>query len=82
MKNLKITTESDDLELKRLLVNRRKRMYLNILRRFEERNKKAIVSDEMLIAFKNCYNDFVFEDAKEEYLKIKMEELNGSKEKI
>lgn len=67
---------NDDLELKRILVNRRKRMFCNILRHFEERNRKGIVSNEMLAEFKSAYNAFVFEDAKEEYLKIKAEVLN------
>lgn len=78
MMSLKTNAESDDLDLKRLLVNRRKKMFYNILKRFKERNIIGVVPDEMLNAFKNSYNEFVFEDAKEEYLKIKMEGINGS----
>lgn len=66
-----------DLELKRRLINTRKKMYCNILKRFKEQNRIGVVSDELLTAFKNCYNDFVFEDAKEEYLKIKKDGING-----
>lgn len=67
---------SDDMELKRLLVNRRKKMFGNILKHFSEKNAVGVVSDETLEKFRNSYNAFVFDDAKEEYLKIKMEDLN------
>lgn len=43
---------NDDLELKRILVNRRKRMFCNILRHFEERNRKGIVRTKCWLSLK------------------------------
>lgn len=71
---------NNDLELKKMLVNRRKRLYCNLVAHLKRANARGAVSNEMLNAFRSCYNDFVFEEAKKEYLSLKMKSIADRKD--
>jgi hypothetical protein len=63
--------ESDD-DLKRSFINRQKRLFNNIYNQLKIANEKGILSNEQLEAYKNSYNEIVYDDAKKAYIAYKL----------
>lgn len=65
---------NDDIELKKVFVNRQKRLFNNILGHLEEAKVKGIMSEESIQQFRNHYNEIVYEDAKKAYFEYKLKQ--------
>jgi len=72
MMNLIPMSELPDQELKKIFVNRQKRLYTNLLRQLKVANEKGILSNEELEQFKSSQNEIVFDDAKKFYVEYKL----------
>ncbi len=61
---------SDD-DYKRMLINRNKRLYNNILKQLQIGRENGVVSKKEVEQYKSNYNEIVIESAKKEYFKNK-----------
>lgn len=66
-------SELPDQELKKVFINRQKKLFANILNQLKIANEKGILSREQVEQYKSKQNEIVFDDAKKAYFEYKLQ---------
>lgn len=66
-------SELPDQELKKVFINRQKKLFANILNQLKIANEKGILSSEELEQYKSKQDEIIYGDAKKAYLEHKLQ---------